>query len=251
MASRKRERCSCGLNSPFGMTLVGNDLYVANSDSVMRFPYKPGETQITAPGVKVVDLPAGTINHHWTKKYHRQPRWFAPLCDGRFEQQCRRKRYGERGQPRRHPGGRSRDRPLAPVRLGFAQSERAGLATQSGALWTTVNERDEIGSDLVPDYMTSVKDGAFYGWPYSYYGQNVDARVKPQRPDLVARAIAPDYALGAHTASLGLAFYRGIYCRSATPAGRSSASTVRGTKTTERVQSDFRAVLRRASCRIA
>lgn len=198
-----------GLNSPFGMALVGNNLYVANTDGLVRFRYHTGDTQIKEPGVKVIHLPAGSINHHWTKNVLANrdgSRLFVTVGsnsnvgDNGMENEVNRAAIWEVD-----PGtGNSRI---------FASGLRNpnGLAWQpeSGALWTTVNERDEIGNDLVPDYMTSVKDGAFYGWPYSYYGQHVDARVKPPKPDLVAKAIAPDYALGAHTASLGLVFYTG------------------------------------------
>ena len=191
------------------MALVGNDLYVANTDSVMRFPYKAGDTQITAPGVKVVDLPAGTINHHWTKNVIASrdgSRLYVTVGSN--------SNVGENGME--NEANRAAILEVDPA-TGRSRLFASGLRNpngldwqpQSGALWTTVNERDELGSDLVPDFMTSVQDGAFYGWPYSYYGQHVDARVKPQRPDLVARAIAPDYALGTHTASLGLVFYRG------------------------------------------
>lgn len=198
-----------GLHSPFGMTLVGHDLYVANTDGLLRFPYGRGETKITEPGVKIIDLPAGPINHHWTKNVIASRdglRLYVTIgsnsnvAENGVENEVNRAAILEVDPAT----GRSRI---------FASGLRNpnGLAWQphSGALWTAVNERDEIGSDLVPDYMTSVKDGAFYGWPYSYYGQHVDTRVKPLRPDLVARAIAPDYALGAHTASLGLVFYEG------------------------------------------
>lgn len=194
-----------GLNSPFGMALVGNDLYVANSDAVLRFPYQPGQTRITAPGAKVVDLPAGPINHHWTKNIIASP-------DGRrlYATVGSNSNVAENGMEAEE--GRAAiwviDLATGNHRI-FASGLRNpnGLAWEpsTGALWTVVNERDEIGSDLVPDYMTSVKDGGFYGWPYSYYGQHVDRRVEPQRPDLVAAAIPPDYALGPHTASLGLA----------------------------------------------
>ncbi len=198
-----------GLHSPFGMALVSNDLYVANSDGLVRFPYRSGETRIIEPGVKVIDLPAGPINHHWTKNVIASrdgSRLYVTVGsnsnagENGMENEVNRAAIWEIDPAT----GRSRI---------FASGMRNpnGLAwePQRGALWTTVNERDEIGSDLVPDYMTSVKDGAFYGWPYSYYGQHVDMRVKPPRPDLVAKAIAPDYGLGAHTASLGLAFYEG------------------------------------------
>ena len=189
------------------MALVGHDLYVANSDALMRFPYSGGETQITAPGVKIVDLPAGPINHHWTKNVIASrdgTRLYVTVgsnsnvAENGMENEVNRAAILEVDVATR------RSRVFA---SGLRNPNGLAWQPQSGALWTTVNERDELGSDLVPDYMTSVKEGAFYGWPYSYYGQHVDARVKPQRPDLVASAIAPDYALGAHTASLGLAFY--------------------------------------------
>lgn len=192
------------LNSPFGMTLVGNTLFVADTDAVLRFPYRTGETHIDTAPQKVTDLPAGTINHHWTKNVIASPdgsRLFATVGSN--------SNVAENGIAAEE--GRAAiweiDPKTGDKRL-FASGLRNpnGMAWEptTGALWTDVNERDEIGSDLVPDYLTSVKDGAFYGWPYSYYGQHVDSRVEPQRPDLVAKAIVPDYALGPHTASLGL-----------------------------------------------
>ncbi|WP_431081084.1 PQQ-dependent sugar dehydrogenase [Pseudomonas thivervalensis] len=197
------------LNSPFGMTLVGNDLYVADTDRLIRFPYKEGDTQIKAHPTKVVDLPGGTLNHHWTKNV-------IASRDGSklYVTTGSNSNVAENGMEAEE--GRAAiwevDRASGNHRI-FASGLRNpnGLAWEprSGALWTAVNERDEIGSDLVPDYITSVKDGAFYGWPYSYYGQNVDARVEPQNPALVAKAIAPDYAVGPHTASLGLTFAEG------------------------------------------
>jgi glucose/arabinose dehydrogenase len=198
-----------GLNSPFGMTLIGGALYVANTDSLMRFPYKNGETQITASGVKVADLPAGDINQHWTRNVIASrdgSRLYVTVGSN--------SNVGENGlESEVNRAAILEVDPATGRSRVFASGLRNpnGLAWQpkSGALWAAVNERDELGSDLVPDYMTSVKDGGFYGWPYSYYGQNVDQRVKPQRPDLVAGAIKPDYALGAHTAALGLAFYEG------------------------------------------
>jgi glucose/arabinose dehydrogenase len=196
-----------GLNSPFGMALVGNNLYIANTDAVVRFPYRDGATQITQSGVKIADLPAGDINHHWTKN-------LIASRDGKrlFVTVGSNSNVGENGLENETSRAAILEIDPATGRTRvFASGLRnpVGLAWQphSGALWTAVNERDELGSDLVPDYMTSVRDGGFYGWPYSYYGQHVDQRVQQQRPDLVARAIAPDYALGAHTASLGLAFY--------------------------------------------
>jgi len=193
-----------GLNSPFGMALIGNELYVANSDSVLRFPYAAGDTQITAPGTKIVDLPAGPINHHWTKN-------LIASRDGTklYVTVGSNSNVGERGMAVEAERAAIWEVDIASgTHRLFAGGLRNpnGLAWEpdSGALWTVANERDELGSDLVPDYLTSVRDGGFYGWPYSYYGQHVDDRVKPQRPDLVASAIVPDYALGPHTASLGL-----------------------------------------------
>ena len=198
-----------GLNSPFGMALVGRDLYVANTDSIMRFPYNAGATQITAPGVKVADLPAGTINHHWTKNIIASrdgSRLYVTVGSN--------SNAGENGIENEVNRAAILEVELATGRLrlfasGLRNPNGLDWQPQSGALWTVVNERDELGSDLVPDFLTSVQDGAFYGFPYSYYGPHVDLRVQPQRPDLVARAIAPDYALGNHVAPLGLVFYRG------------------------------------------
>ena len=197
-----------GLHSPFGMALVGGDLYVANADAVMRFPYRPGQTRITAPGTRVTDLPAG-LNHHWTKNLIASP-------DGRrlYATVGSNSNVAENGMQIEE--GRAAiweiDRASGNKRLfatGLRNPNGMAWEPQTGELWTVVNERDELGSDLVPDYLTSVKDGAFYGWPWSYFGQHVDERVKPQRPDLVARAVVPDYALGAHVAALGLAFSDG------------------------------------------
>jgi glucose/arabinose dehydrogenase len=192
------------LHSPYGMVLVGNDFYVADTDAVLRFPYQPGQTSITAPGQKVVDLPDGPINHHWTKNIIASP-------DGSklYVTVGSNSNAGENGIDKE--AGRAAiwevDRATGQHRV-FASGLRnpSGMAWEptTGALWTSVNERDEIGSDLVPDYITSVRDGGFYGWPYSYYGQHVDTRVKPAAPDMVAKAIVPDYAVGAHTASLGM-----------------------------------------------
>jgi glucose/arabinose dehydrogenase len=194
-----------GLNSPFGMALVGHTLYVANSDAVLSFPYTDGATQIQAAGTKVVDLPGGPINHHWTKN-------LIASQDGSklYVTVGSNSNVAERGMEAEV--GRAAiwevDIATRTQRL-FATGLRNpnGLAWEpdTGALWTVVNERDDLGNDLVPDFLTSVRDGGFYGWPYSYFGQHVDTRVEPQRPDLVAQARAPDYALGAHTASLGLA----------------------------------------------
>ena len=198
-----------GLHSPFGMALVGKELYVANADALLRFPYEEGQTAITAPGTKVMDLPGGPINHHWTKNVIASP-------DGKFLYVSvgSNSNVGENGMSAED--GRAAiwrfERATGKARVyatGLRNPNGMGWEPKTNTLWTAVNERDELGNDLVPDYMTSVKDGTFYGWPYSYFGQHVDARVKPPQPGLVARAVAPDYALGAHTASLGLAFYTG------------------------------------------
>lgn len=197
-----------GLHSPFGMTLIDDDFYVANADAIVRFPYQEGQTEITADAEHVADLPGGPINHHWTKN-------IIANGDGSllYATVGSNSNIGENGME--NEVNRAAILEINPdtgeTRL-FASGIRNpnGLAwqPQTGELWTAVNERDEIGSDLVPDYMTSVKDGGFYGWPYSYYGKIVDTRVEPPRPDLVEKSIKPDYALGAHTASLGLAFYQ-------------------------------------------
>lgn len=195
-----------GLNSPFGMALVGDQLFVADTDAIRRYRYEIGQTRITGPGERLTALPAGRLNHHWTKNLVAGP-------DGRFLYVSigSNSNVGENGMEAEE--GRAQIWEVD-VRTGQHRSYATGLRNPNGlsfapgpvpVLWTAVNERDEIGSDLVPDYMTSVRDGGYYGWPFSYFGQHVDLRAQPQRPDLVARAIAPDYALGAHTASLGLA----------------------------------------------
>ena len=197
------------LNSPFGMALVGKDFYVADSDAVLRFPYETGQTRIRAAPVKVADLPAGPINHHWTKSL------IASLDGSKlYVTVGSNSNVGERGVEAE--AGRAAiwelDLKTGSHRIfasGLRNPNGMGWAPETGALWTVVNERDELGSDLVPDYLTSVKDGAFYGWPYSYYGQHVDTRVQPPRPDLVATAVSPDYALGSHVAPLGMAFSQG------------------------------------------
>jgi glucose/arabinose dehydrogenase len=195
-----------GLNSPFGMTLIGSALYVANTDAVLRFNYQTGLTNIAEQGTKLVDLPAGKINHHWTKN-------LIASSDGNtlYVTIGSNSNVAERGMDVEAERAAiwQVDVNSGEYKL-FASGLRNpnGLAWEpkTGALWTVVNERDELGSDLVPDYLTSVKEGGFYGWPYSYFGQHIDTRVTPQRPELVAMAIAPDYALGAHTAPLGLAY---------------------------------------------
>jgi glucose/arabinose dehydrogenase len=198
-----------GLHSPFGMALVGDDFYVADSDAIMKFPYHTGDTKITTPGVKLADLPAGRINHHWTKDLTASPdgsKLYATVGSN--------SNVGENGieAETNRAAVLEVDRATGAWRVfasGLRNPNGPSWQPQSGALWVAVNERDELGNDLVPDYMTSVQDGGFYGWPYSYFGQHVDVRIDPQRPDLVAKAIAPDYALGAHTASLGLTFNTG------------------------------------------
>lgn len=193
------------LHSPFGVQLIGNSLYVANTDAIMKFAYRDGATQITAPGVEFTDLPA-TINHHWTKALVASPDGSklyvgvgsnSNITENGLDQEYRRANVLE-----------------VDVATASSKVYASGLRNptglqfepHTGKLWAIVNERDEIGADLVPDYMTSVQEGGFYGWPYSYYGQHMDSRVMPQRPDLVARAIKPDYALGSHVAALGLLF---------------------------------------------
>jgi glucose/arabinose dehydrogenase len=196
-----------GLHSPFGMALVGNDLYVANTDAIVRVEYREGATKLAGTGERVFELPGGPINHHWTKN-------IIASRDGK-------KLYATTGSNSNAAENGIEAEKLRAAILEFdiatgkSRVYASGLRNPnglawnetSGALWVTVNERDELGDDLVPDYMTAVKDGGFYGWPYSYFGQHLDDRVKPQRPDLVAKAIVPDYALGSHTASLGLAFF--------------------------------------------
>jgi hypothetical protein len=198
-----------GLNSPFGMVLVGSDFYVANTDAIVRFSYRDGDMKITEPGIRVTELPGGPINHHWTKDLTASPdgaKLYATVGSN--------SNVGENGieAETNRADVLEVNRATGKFRVfasGLRNPNGPSWQPQSGALWVTVNERDEIGSDLVPDYMTSVQDGGFYGWPYSYYGQHVDVRMQPQRPDLVAKAIVPDYALGAHTASLGLTFNTG------------------------------------------
>jgi glucose/arabinose dehydrogenase len=198
-----------GLNSPFGMTLSKGTLYVADTDALVAFPYSTGLTRVTTLPEKIVDLPAGDINHHWTKDVIASP-------DGRrlYVTVGSNSNVGENGieAEKNRAAVLQVNRSTRRTRVfasGLRNANGLSWNPETGELWVVVNERDEIGDDLVPDYMTSVRDGAFYGWPYSYYGQNIDERVKPQRPDLVARAVKPDYALGSHTASLGLTFSKG------------------------------------------
>jgi glucose/arabinose dehydrogenase len=202
------------LYSPFGMALVGNTLYVANSNALVRFPYVPGQLRITERATPVVALPAGPINYHWTKNV-------VASADGRklYVSVGSNSNVAERGIDKEHERAAIWE---VDVVTGSHRIFASGMRNPVGmtwvpethALWAAVNERDELGSDVVPDYMTAVHDGGFYGWPYSYYGQNLDMRVDPQRLDLVATATRPDYALGPHTASLGLVYAE----RSALPA---------------------------------
>lgn len=195
------------LHSPFGMALVGNTFYVANTDAVVKFPYIEGATEIKDAAVKVADLPGGTLNHHWTKN-------LVASVDGKtlYVSVGSNSNVAENGidKEKNRAAILKIDAATGATEV-FANGLRNPVGMDwnpaTGELWTAVNERDELGDDLVPDYMTSVKQGGFYGWPYSYFGQNVDERVKEQKPELVAKAIVPDYALGAHTASLGLTFY--------------------------------------------
>lgn len=197
------------LHSPFGMALIGPDLYVANTDAIVKFPYAEGATKITAAAVKVTDLPAGTRNHHWTKniiadkdgnKLYATVGSNSNVAENGMEEEQGRAAIWE-----------------VDVKTGEKRLFATGIRNPNGMAWepktgtlyTVANERDELGNDLVPDYLTSVKDGSFYGWPYSYYGQNVDTRVEPAKPDMVAKAVAPDYALGAHVAALGLVYSDG------------------------------------------
>ena len=194
------------LYSPFGVALVGNDLYVANTDAILRFPYTPGQTSITAPGTVLTKLPGGPIDHHWTKslvasedgsKLYVGVGSNSNITENGLAAELDRASIWEV------------DRTTGAHRIfadGLRNPNGLSWEPQSHALWAVVNERDELGPDLVPDYMTSVKDGGFYGWPYSYYGQHLDPRVKPQRPDLVEKAIVPDYALSSHVAPLGMVF---------------------------------------------
>jgi glucose/arabinose dehydrogenase len=197
------------LNSPFGLVVVGGELYVAETDKIMRYPFTPGETKITAPGVKIVDLPAGLINHHWTKSLTASP-------DGSklYVGVGSNSNAGERGLEAET--NRAAIWEVDP-RTGAFSVFASGLRNPNGlnfypgsnVLWAVVNERDELGNNLVPDYLTSIRPHAFYGWPFSYYGQHVDPRVRPQRPEWVTRAIPPDYALSSHVAPLGMTFYSG------------------------------------------
>lgn len=197
------------LNSPIGMALIGNQLYVANTDAVMRFPYQTGATSIAAAGTKLADLPGGPLNYHWTKNIIASKdgkRLYATVGSN--------SNIGEFGMDKEVNRAAILEIDVATGKTsvfasGLRNPNGMDWEPKTGALWTVANERDELGNDLVPDYLTSVKRDGFYGWPYSYFGQRVDTRVNPPRPDLVAKALAPDYALGGHVAALGLAFYQG------------------------------------------
>jgi glucose/arabinose dehydrogenase len=197
------------LHSPFGVVLVGNDLYVADTDAVVRFAYTTGQTQITAPGVTLCELPGGPIDHHWTKSLTASPdgtKLYAGvgsnsnITENGLQAEVGRASIWEIDR------GTGAHREYA---TGLRNPNGLQFEPHTHVLWAVINERDELGPDLVPDYLTSVQDGGFYGWPYSYYGQHLDPRVQPQRPDLVAKAIAPDYALSSHVAPLGMVFYQG------------------------------------------
>jgi glucose/arabinose dehydrogenase len=197
------------LNSPFGVTLVGNDLYVADTDAIMRFPYKEGDTKISDPGTKLTDLPGGPIDHHWTKSLVASPDGsllYAGVGSNSNITENGIQAEKDRASIWEVDRATGRHRIFAD---GLRNPNGLSWEPQSHALWAVINERDELGPNLVPDYMTSVKEGGFYGWPYSYYGQNVDPRVMPQRPDLVSKAIVPDYALSSHVAPLGMTFTSG------------------------------------------
>jgi glucose/arabinose dehydrogenase len=196
-----------GLNQPYGVLIIGNTLYVANTDGVYTYPYKTGATKIVATGKKILDLPAGGYNNHWTRNLIASPdnkKIYISVGSG--------SNAAENGIENEHRRANILEiNPDGSGELIYASGLRnpSGLAWApvSGALWTAVNERDGLGDNLVPDYVTSVKKGGFYGWPYSYFGQHEDPRLAGQHPELVKKAIAPDIAVGAHTASLGLAFY--------------------------------------------
>ncbi len=205
----ERHEFLLGLNSPIGMALVGNNFYVADSDALLRFPYKTGDTEVRAQSMLVATLPGGTINHHWTKS-------LIASADGKklYVGVGSNSNIAENGMAAESERASVWEiNPDSGAHRIYASGLRnpVGMAwePQSGVLWVSVNERDELGDHLPPDYMTGLHDGAFYGWPFSYYGRHIDVRVKPQNSDLVAKAIVPDYALGAHTASLGLCWSGG------------------------------------------
>jgi glucose/arabinose dehydrogenase len=196
-----------GINQPFGMLLLNGQVYIAGTDGVWRFPYRDGDTRLAGEGQKILDLPAGGYNNHWTRNIlasRNGATLYVTVGSG--------SNIGENGMDNEfhranilaiNPDGSG----LRVLASGIRNPNGLGFAPGTDTLWTVANERDMLGNDLVPDYLTSVHDGGFYGWPYSYWGKHVDERVKPQRPDLVEKAVTPDYALGSHVAALGLAFY--------------------------------------------
>lgn len=195
------------LNKPFGMLVLGNYLYVGNTDAIVRFPYKPGQTSITEKGEKIADVP--TLGRHWTKNLIASPDgskiYIAVGSSSNVAENGIDKEINRANILEMNPDGSG----LRVYASGLRNPVGMAWAPGTHTLWTAVNERDELGDDLVPDYLTSVKEGGFYGWPYSYYGQHIDPRVQPQNAELVQKAIVPDVPLGSHTASLGLAFYTG------------------------------------------
>ncbi|MBD2702402.1 sorbosone dehydrogenase family protein [Spirosoma sp. BT702] len=202
-----REIFLTGLNQPFGMLVLGSTFYAANTDGLMRYDYKSGQTKITKPGKRILELPAGGYNNHWTrnllagpdgKKIYVSVGSGSNVAEHGIENELRRANILEI-----NPDGTG-ERVFA---SGLRNPVGMGWQPTTKTLYTAVNERDELGDDLVPDYLTSVKEGAFYGWPYAYFGQHEDPRRKGERPDLVKKSVVPDVPLGSHTASLGLAFY--------------------------------------------
>lgn len=197
------------LVSPFGVVLVGNELYVANTDAIVRYPFTPGQTRITAPGTILTELPGGPINHHWTKD-------LVASLDGSklYVGIGSNSNITERGMEAEKERARiwEVDRATGahrPYATGLRNPNGLSFEPTTRTLYAVVNERDELGPDLVPDYLTSVREGAFYGWPWSYWGGHVDPRVMPRRADMVAKAVVPDYGLGSHVAPLGMVFYQG------------------------------------------
>lgn len=195
-----------GLNRPFGMLIIKNTFYVGNTDGVIAFPYAPGETQITSKGKRILELPAGGYNNHWTRNLLANKdgsKIYVTVGSGSNVGE-----HGMENEVRRanileiNPDGSGE----IIYAGGLRNPQGMGWAPGTNTLWVSVNERDELGDELVPDYLTSVKKGGFYGWPYAYWGQHEDPRIKDKRPDLVQKAIVPDVDLGSHTASLGLAF---------------------------------------------
>jgi len=198
-----------GLDAPFGMALVGGDLYVANTSGIKRYPYQTGQTRITAPGTLLTELPGGPINHHWTKDLVASPdgaRLYVGIGSNSNITERGLEAEKDRAMIWEVDRASGAHRPYA---TGIRNPNGLQFHPETGQLWAVVNERDELGPDLVPDYLTSVRPGAFYGWPWSYWGRHVDPRVKPERPDMVAKAVMPDYSLSSHVAPLGMVFYRG------------------------------------------